>query len=183
MPSLVNLVGRAFGRLTVIARSGKRGRKVTWVCECRCGSQVIATGSSLRAGRIKSCGCLRRETAAATAKATFQRRFPDLPPIEIRKKNRHRRNLIGVWRRRFGIDMEGWKSILKSQAGVCPGCLTDISDPSLSHLDHDHGTGKVRGILCNRCNLFLGKMHDSNLNIERCAAYLEEKIVTISPSV
>jgi hypothetical protein len=61
-----NLAGRAFHRLTVIEPSGRlSGRKVIWRCRCECGSETHATGSDLKRGNTKSCGCLRREKSAA----------------------------------------------------------------------------------------------------------------------
>lgn len=41
------------------------------------------------------------------------------------------------------------------------------------HIDHNHETGKVRGILCTNCNLALGHFKDNRANLERANAYLE----------
>lgn len=62
----LNLVGSVFDRLTVIesAPNDKHG-KPQWVCQCSCGKAVTATTTVLRAGRKKSCGCLRSEKSAS----------------------------------------------------------------------------------------------------------------------
>ena len=55
--------GKRYGRLTVIRRyekDGKRGQAL-WVCRCDCGNEKIARGYNLRNGDTKSCGCLREE--------------------------------------------------------------------------------------------------------------------------
>jgi hypothetical protein len=65
--TLKNLVGRVFGRWTVISR-GKNSRtgQVRWCCKCSCsGMERLVTSCTLRAGTSKSCGCLIRETASA----------------------------------------------------------------------------------------------------------------------
>jgi hypothetical protein len=64
MRQLINLVGQRFGRLTVIERveNSPRGEPM-WMCICDCGNRRIVYGQNLRAGRVKSCGCLSRETA------------------------------------------------------------------------------------------------------------------------
>lgn len=59
------MVGRRFGRLTVIAKSRKRsGGHVVWICVCDCGGRAEADGCHLRRGRSASCGCMRSAISA-----------------------------------------------------------------------------------------------------------------------
>lgn len=60
---LIDITGKKFGRLTVIKKSGHRGKDVTWECSCDCGKTVIVSGNDLRSGHTQSCGCLQRERA------------------------------------------------------------------------------------------------------------------------
>ena len=57
----VDLVGKKFGRLTVLSKSDKRNKKgdVMWECICDCGKHVIKTTAALthNKSRLKSCGC------------------------------------------------------------------------------------------------------------------------------
>lgn len=57
-----NLIGKTYGRLTVISYSGKNkhGRSM-WLCKCNCGNYKIISSNSLQRGLTKSCGCLDRE--------------------------------------------------------------------------------------------------------------------------
>lgn len=68
--AVIDLTGERFGRLFVIERSGstKQG-KATWRCVCNCGKEVIVTGSNLRTGNTRSCGCYNLEMTS-TANAT-----------------------------------------------------------------------------------------------------------------
>jgi hypothetical protein len=62
----INLVGRVFGRLTVLVRAGSTDRappRPLWRCRCACGEETVVLAESLRAGRTRSCGCLRAEIA------------------------------------------------------------------------------------------------------------------------
>lgn len=75
MQKLIDLTGKHFDRLTVIKRvddyvSPKGYKEPQWLCKCDCGneSEIIATGKNLRRGRIKSCGCLKRESSSKTHK-------------------------------------------------------------------------------------------------------------------
>ncbi len=61
---MINLVGKRFGRLQVVAREGVLSGEAAWACDCDCGCSVVVRGYSLRKGHTQSCGCLQRERAA-----------------------------------------------------------------------------------------------------------------------
>lgn len=70
---IVDLTGQKFGRLTVLRRVGTKNQSSLWLCRCECGNLKEVTLSHLRAGSIRSCGCLFREVHAqqlATANKT-----------------------------------------------------------------------------------------------------------------
>ena len=63
MGKLKNIIGNKYGRLTVIKildEKGNRGQ-LKYLCKCDCGKSHIVTGESLRSGKSKSCGCLKKE--------------------------------------------------------------------------------------------------------------------------
>lgn len=66
---------------------------------------------------------------------------------------------IGHINRVYKIGETDYRNILESQDGVCAICKTN-SDTKLS-VDHDHDTGRVRGLLCRKCNLGIGFLRDS----------------------
>lgn len=56
-----DLIGKKFGRLTVLSQVKKRSkdRAVYWICSCSCGKKSVkVTGNHLKSGHTKSCGCL-----------------------------------------------------------------------------------------------------------------------------
>lgn len=57
-----DIIGRAFGDLTVLSREPNRGTRAIWKCRCSCGATVSVVGKELRKG-TRSCGCLRSRTA------------------------------------------------------------------------------------------------------------------------
>lgn len=59
--NIVDLTGRQFGRLFVIRREPKPGRRVHWLCLCDCGTPTIVIASNLRRKLTRSCGCLAKE--------------------------------------------------------------------------------------------------------------------------
>lgn len=65
------------------------------------------------------------------------------------------------------------------QGGKCPICETvlrpygETGKSGYTHVDHNHDTGKVRGIVCNACNQGLGKFKDNAVTLARASAYIE----------
>jgi len=82
----------------------------------------------------------------------------------------HKRNHL---RNRYGISVSDYNSVLAAQGGVCAICETADWGIQGPHVDHDHGSKEVRGILCNRCNRAIGLLHDRSGLAKAAAAYLE----------
>lgn len=115
---------------------------------CRtCGPTVIG-----RAGGRWYCEFKVREYAA--------RRDP-----EKRKRSRRKSKLLA----KYGLTIEEWDALLIAQSGRCLICLDPMRDP---HVDHDHGTGEVRGLLCQSCNLGLGHFRDRPDLLRAAADYV-----------
>jgi len=74
-------LGESYGRLLVIARLPTKDRQRWYLCRCQCGSEVSVPGRHLRSGNTKSCGCLKRERAAETAKAHARRQGASRHPL------------------------------------------------------------------------------------------------------
>lgn len=61
-----SLLGRRFGRLTVVERAGQAyNRAYIWRCQCDCGGESLVKTGNLKAGGALSCGCLRNENFTA----------------------------------------------------------------------------------------------------------------------
>lgn len=60
----IDITGQQFNRLTAITPAGAdKFGKIQWLFRCECGSQTVAVGSLVKRGSLKSCGCLKAETA------------------------------------------------------------------------------------------------------------------------
>jgi hypothetical protein len=61
-------------------------------------------------------------------------------------------------------------------SGRCEICgRLEDDDCGLLCIDHDHGSGAVRGLLCRKCNAAIGQMGDSVEMLERAIAYLRSR--------
>lgn len=72
--------------------------------------------------------------------------------------------------RRYGITKPIYDEILDAQDGMCPLCLTLITDDS-GVIDHNHETGEIRGIVDRGCNMVLSRFEDDGY-VSRVARYL-----------
>lgn len=103
-------------------------------------------------GRKDGLQCYCKPCKAKATRASPKR-------LEVSKKSRYRRE--------YGIEAEDLEVIKAIKfCAICYGPAEVI--------DHCHDNGHVRGMLCNKCNTTLGKMHDSPAFLRRAADYLEK---------
>src|SRR4051812_27777463 len=72
-------------------------------------------------------------------------------------------------KRRYGITREQFAGMVEQQGGLCAIC----GIRSAEHVDHDHMTGRVRGVLCFNCNGGLGQFKDRIASLRAAIDYLE----------
>jgi hypothetical protein len=73
----------------------------------------------------------------------------------------------------YGISKADRDMLLFAQNGTCAICGKDNWGKNSPHVDHDHVTGKIRGILCARCNVALGMIGDDPKVAQSIITYLE----------
>jgi hypothetical protein len=81
--------------------------------------------------------------------------------------------------RNYGVSADDYVRILAEQGGRCAICAGPPCGPGAKggfyHIDHDHRTGAVRGLLCHHCNAGLGHFRENPEQIRKAAAYLESQ--------
>lgn len=71
---------------------------------------------------------------------------------------------------RYGLDRTDYDHMVAEQAGRCKLCQSTQTKPL--YVDHDHETGRVRGLLCFHCNVALGHFRDDPELLEAALSYL-----------
>lgn len=99
----------------------------------------------------------------------------------------HVRNVL----KKYGLTQEGYENLWEKQEGHCAICETPMErwgkrvgkgvNSTQAVIDHDHSTGKVRGLLCNLCNSGLGKFKDDPYTLRKAIIYLEDNNETTAP--
>ena len=75
----------------------------------------------------------------------------------------------------FGISLDEYAAMLSDQGGTCAICHKTCASTRGLAVDHDHQTGRVRGLLCMNCNNGLGHFKDDPDLFAAAAEYLRSK--------
>jgi hypothetical protein len=96
---------------------------------------------------------------------------PGISELARRRKNE-------VWHK-YKLDWEEYQAFYETQGGACALCRRPLAfckedtSKEVAHVDHCHSTGKVRGLLCSKCNKGLGHFFDNPTTLRLAAEYLE----------
>lgn len=141
-------------------------------CE-QCGTSLAVKRTD---ARFCSIGCANDHHNAEMAAARRADRKPCAhcgEPIPLHAKRFCSKECSLAHRRpeKYGLTRDKLAALL-DQHGVCAICGTDQWGAKGPQVDHDHETGKVRGVLCRRCNLALGNLDDDADRLRAALEYL-----------
>jgi hypothetical protein len=141
--------------------------------------------SGMRDGRRNECKpCFQADrkakynSAEAVARVKgWQERNPerlDAYRAEYRNRPARKRAMRDLYyRRNFGITADEVDALLAGQGGKCAICDGVSARAEGWHVDHNHETGQIRGVLCQRCNHGIGLLEEDPARLRAAADYLE----------
>jgi hypothetical protein len=118
---------------------------------------------------------------AATMRAN-EKRWREANPEKVKAKNDRNNKKFRQSIREYslkalyGMTHADYEAMLESQGGVCAICSSDTprnKNKKYFSVDHCHYTGRVRGILCDPCNILLGRFGDDPARLRSALEYLE----------
>lgn len=135
----------------------------------------------------KGCGTCR--PCKYAQKRAYERANPEKYNEQVRKNRAKRREAIrsrsrewlasnkerakGYGLRRYGITLEQFNAMFEAQGSKCAICSTTDNGVGRSfYVDHCHHSGRVRGILCHKCNSGLGAFRDDAQIVGKALEYL-----------
>ena len=75
----------------------------------------------------------------------------------------------------YGVTPDKYEEMYRAQGGKCAICASTCDRHKHLSVDHCHTTGKVRGLLCQKCNVALGQLQDDPQLLRAAADYLDER--------
>ena len=118
----------------------------------------------------------RRKKAAREYQKEYRKKNPEKCRAGAQKwkaDNRdHTRNYL--LKKTYGITLEQKEKMFEEQGNRCAICKNASTEGKNWHVDHCHKTKKVRGILCNHCNLMIGHAKDNAKTLLAAAEYLKK---------
>lgn len=73
---------------------------------------------------------------------------------------------------RYDVDVDEFSRLYELNDGRCHLCCDELRADRSTVIDHCHATGRIRGLLCNRCNTGLGRLGDNEAGLLRALAYV-----------
>ena len=157
---------------TRVYRESNKGVVTRQVAEKKCSVCLETKPAALfPRSRYTRTGLDSRCKACGTAKSYA---WSQANPERFRANQRR-----SVLKARYGLTPEDIEALLVKQGGGCAICRLPLlaqspQSGSQLHVDHDHLTGRVRGLLCNRCNRALGFFDDNPDTLQIAIDYLRK---------
>jgi hypothetical protein len=146
----------------IIKHVGLRGKRTIQTCK-RCSCEFETLDARVKAGKEKFCSndcyiLYRKE--------------------ESSKKDLKQMNCLDQKKFKYGLSKEQYENLYILQDNKCVICGLEFSTDvkaTMAHVDHNHLTKKVRGLLCNRCNCLLGFATENIDILNKAIIYLESE--------
>jgi hypothetical protein len=133
-------------------------------CKVRKSPEDFSKSSYTASGYYASCKICKRKSANAWLDRNREK-------SNARHRKHHRKNHL---KQNYNLTIDDFNRLVQNQKGACAICLNKFAENKSGkpHVDHDHNTGIVRGILCGYCNSALGMFRDNEEVLRNAINYL-----------
>lgn len=135
------------------------------LCRSHYEKQLINSNKERQLENCKKWNLANKERKANSSKQ-YREKAKKLPGYKEFSRNR-------ALKRCYGITSEDYNKMIFEQDFKCKLCLNSPASDKRLHVDHNHDTGKVRGLLCHQCNWYLGKIDRDVHLLERISDYIK----------
>ena len=127
--------------------------------------------------KCKACNTVKPLTEFHKDKRSKDGKTYSCKPCAIATRKKYycpKRSANYLREKKYGVSEEHWDLMIKRCDNKCEICGKENPHRALC-VDHNHETGEVRGLLCDNCNVGLGKLQDSPALLQNALTYLEER--------
>jgi 5-methylcytosine-specific restriction endonuclease McrA len=107
----------------------------------------------------------KKREASRRGAVLYRQRHPER--FKIAKKKAHIKMT-------YGLTVEQYQDMFLRQQGLCGICRAEFTEENNMHIDHNHQTGQVRGLLCRDCNFGIGFLRDDPKRLMDAIFYLSD---------
>jgi hypothetical protein len=161
--------GKKIGMLTLIQMTEEKtsNGSYKYLVRCDCGTEKVVGYSYMVNNRTQSCGCLQRRKGKDSP--NFKHGLSqNRDSVEYKRYQR-----ACFDKHKYNLDPEEKAALIFNQNNSCAICNYKFGQKTGDmKVDHDHTTGKVRGLLCDLCNRGLGMFKDSQDSLNKAISYL-----------
>ena len=142
-------------------------------------AHVAEQGKKYREANKESISARRKEYRESERGRETYRSWRKSNPEKVKAiRDKERRENKDTRRNRdfmqkYGITLADYDQMFAEQDGLCAICFQPPTEGRRMAVDHNHETGKVRGLLCLRCNLAIGNLRDDPMVIASAFSYVE----------
>lgn len=152
------------------------GATEAWCSRCEQAKHVRYFGRRSAQEGSRPKGYCRECERAYLARRMESQEVRDQRRADKAKYARSKRNRELRLAKLYGITLADYDAMLAAQNGLCAICSAGEPGGNANywHVDHDHSTGRVRGLLCTRCNIGLGYFQDDPDRLGSALDYLRQ---------
>lgn len=163
-PPRPDITCESCGTSVPVPKTGPTPKRCT---SCRASREVLRGQARTSVRRCYKCGKPVPGATRQPGKAVCDDCRVD--PRKRGKAHEQRRRLRG-----YGLTQESYDELLASQGGRCRGC--QAVEPGVKGwcVDHCHRTGRIRALLCHRCNTTLGLVNEDPATLRALADFIEQ---------
>jgi len=149
------------------------------------GHLLLETRECRKCGEVKNLlESFYRQRKDATLKSSYSYECKECTVERVKKNHDPSRARQLHLKRKYGLTFAEFDKMLTEQNNSCAICSTPVAGGKSNRfmVDHDHKTGRVRGLLCKSCNIALGEVKDDLTTLKNMINYLSKHTGSYEPN-
>ena len=149
------------------------------------GHLLLETRECRKCGEVKNLlESFYRQRKDSTLKSSYSYECKECTVERVKKNHNPSRSRQLHLKRKYGLTFAEFDKMLTEQNESCEICKSSVAGGKSNRfmVDHDHKTGRVRGLLCKSCNIALGEVNDDLTTLKNMINYLSKHTGSYEPN-